>query len=83
MTYSFSPAHTEWLQGRAVPTGTGMGSVNVDREEARGQRNKSQQGQLQAVQTLTGREGYVNVNTVAGEPLTPPSHALWTDSFPE
>jgi len=76
VTCSFSPAHIEWLQGRAVPTGTGMGSVSVSREEARGQRKKSQQRQLQAAETRIGKEGNADENPVAGETWEPAGHAL-------
>jgi len=76
VTCSFSPAHTELLQGRAVPTGTGMGSVSTGREESRGQRNKTQQGQLQVAEKWVGKEGNANGNSVAGETWAPPGHAL-------
>jgi len=76
VTCSFSPAHTEWLQSRAVPTGTRMGSVSIGREEARGQRNKFQQGQLQAVETWVGRLGKAYRSPVAGETRAPLGHAF-------
>jgi len=63
--------------------GTGMGSVSMGREEARGQRNKSQQGQLQAVEMWVGREENADGNPGSGETWAPLSHALPADSFPE
>ena len=59
-----------------MPTGTGTGSVSTGREEARGQRKKSQQGQLQASESWGEREGNADRNPVAGEPWAPPSHDL-------